>query len=260
MSSRSCRRTSARLGEGSLPNLGQVEFRTVHGVKGLEADFVVVTGLEAGRNGFPADKPSDSFHEMFLPPKESFQFAEERRLFYVALTRARHRVYLLFDAVVHSPFVRELREGGYPIAEGEFSGRLRPDRAADQCRAHGVPPAKFGRGWESTECSMAAIDFRPAATGSVAVGPAGACCSRVGDYLRVQQPELRRCAPRVSEVQCTDGASKWPVWHVLRLLELRSGRPDRAVCRHREVAQAAGGGWNCEARLERSSVGSEGLG
>jgi DNA helicase-4 len=110
------------LGEGSLPNLGQVEFRTVHGVKGLEADFVVVTGLEAGRNGFPADKPSDSFHEMFLPPKESFEFAEERRLFYVALTRAKHRVYLLFDAVDHSPFVRELRKGGYPIAEGEFSG------------------------------------------------------------------------------------------------------------------------------------------
>ena len=73
--------------------------------------FVVVVGLEAGRNGFPPDKPVDSFQEMFLPPKEAFPFAEERRLFYVALTRARHRVYLLFDAVSHSPFIRELTVG-----------------------------------------------------------------------------------------------------------------------------------------------------
>lgn len=105
-----------------LRHLEKVEFRTVHGVKGREADYVLIVGLEAGRNGFPADKATDPFHEMFLPPRENFEFAEERRLFYVALTRARHRVYLVFDAVSHSPFVRELREGGYPIEEHELSG------------------------------------------------------------------------------------------------------------------------------------------
>lgn len=110
------------LGTGRFPGLGEVQFRSVHGVKGREADFVILTGLEAGRNGFPADKPTDPFHDLFLPPKEAFEFADERRLFYVALTRAKHRVYLVFDAVSHSPFVRELIGGGYPIAEGEFSG------------------------------------------------------------------------------------------------------------------------------------------
>jgi DNA helicase-4 len=110
------------LGKGRFPNVGEVEFRTVHSVKGREADIVVVTGLEEGRNGFPADKATDTFHELFLPPKESFEFADERRLFYVALTRAKHRVYLLFDAVSHSPFVRELRAGGYAIEEAEFKG------------------------------------------------------------------------------------------------------------------------------------------
>jgi DNA helicase-4 len=110
------------LGKGQFPNVGEVEFRTVHSVKGREADIVVVTGLEEGRNGFPADKATDTFHELFLPPKEAFEFADERRLFYVALTRAKHRVYLLFDAVSHSPFVRELRAGGYAIEEAEFKG------------------------------------------------------------------------------------------------------------------------------------------
>ena len=106
---------------GPYPGLEAVKFSTVHAAKGLEADVVVVVGLEAGRAGFPADKPIDPFQEMFLPPKESFEFAEERRLFYVALTRARHRVYLLFDAVSHSPFIRELKAGGYRIEQREFS-------------------------------------------------------------------------------------------------------------------------------------------
>jgi DNA helicase-4 len=61
-----------------FPNLADVKFSSVHGAKGLEADFVVVVGLEAGRDGFPADKPTDSIHEVFLPPKEAYPFAEER--------------------------------------------------------------------------------------------------------------------------------------------------------------------------------------
>ncbi len=107
-----------------FPGLSEVKFSTVHGAKGLEADLVVVVGLEAGRDGFPADKPVDSFHEIFLPPQEAYPFAEERRLFYVALTRARHRVYLLFDAVSHSPFIRELRSDGYLIEEHELAGEF----------------------------------------------------------------------------------------------------------------------------------------
>lgn len=107
-----------------FPGLSDVRFSSVHGAKGLEADFVVVVGLREGRNGFPADKSPDAFHELFLPPEEAYPFAEERRLFYVALTRARHRVYLLFDAVSHSPFIRELKSGGYPIEEHELAGEF----------------------------------------------------------------------------------------------------------------------------------------
>ena len=105
-----------------FPHLAWVRYSTVHAAKGQEADFVVVVGLEDGRNGFPADKPSDAFLEMFLPPLEGYPFAEERRLFYVALTRARHRVYLLYDAVAHSQFIRELKSGRYRVEEHEIAG------------------------------------------------------------------------------------------------------------------------------------------
>ena len=105
-----------------FPSLGRVRYSTVHAAKGQEADFVLIVGLEQGRNGFPADRPTDAFLEMFLPPSEDYPFAEERRLFYVALTRARHRVYLLYDTVGYSHFVRELRSGEYQVEDREFSG------------------------------------------------------------------------------------------------------------------------------------------
>lgn len=102
-------------------HISDLKFSTVHGAKGLEADFVVIVGLEPGRNGFPADKGVDSFRELFLPPEEEFAFAEERRLFYVALTRAKHRAYLIYDAYWHSPFIDELESGEFAIEKNEFT-------------------------------------------------------------------------------------------------------------------------------------------
>ncbi len=62
---------------------------------------------------------------MFLSPREEYPFAEERRLFYVALTRARERVYLIFfDGAAASPFVQKLRDGRYFVAEDEIRGQF----------------------------------------------------------------------------------------------------------------------------------------
>lgn len=47
--------------------------------------------------------------EALLPPIEDFPDAEERRLMYVALTRARHRVWALFNKENPSPFVEILK-------------------------------------------------------------------------------------------------------------------------------------------------------
>lgn len=93
----------------------QIDFMTVHTSKGKEADFVIVTDLTKGKFGFPSEKNSHPILETLLPIGDDYRHAEERRLFYVALTRAKHHVYLLTHPYRSSNFVRELIEDGYPV-------------------------------------------------------------------------------------------------------------------------------------------------
>jgi len=86
-----------------------LEQMTIHASKGREADYVVVLDLIGGRSGFPSYKQSHPLLEMLLPASEEFPYAEERRLMYVALTRAKHQIWLLCDPIKPSCFRDELR-------------------------------------------------------------------------------------------------------------------------------------------------------
>ena len=88
----------------------RVEFSTVHAAKGREADYVVVLDLRDARLGFPSQHQEDPLLRLVLPPPPggSYRHAEERRLFYVALTRARRGTYLVADSLRPSAFVNEL--------------------------------------------------------------------------------------------------------------------------------------------------------
>lgn len=71
------------------------EYKTIHSSKGLQADYVILLGLNSGSSAFPAEKEDDPLLNLVLPQPEIHAFAEERRLFYVALTRAKEKVYLI---------------------------------------------------------------------------------------------------------------------------------------------------------------------
>ena len=85
-----------------------VESSTVHSAKGREADYAIVLDLADGPFGFPATREDDPLLNLVLSGSGSFPYAEERRLFYVAMTRARQQVYLVADVANPSVFVREL--------------------------------------------------------------------------------------------------------------------------------------------------------
>lgn len=94
----------------------QLEFMTIHASKGQQADYVIVLGLKEGSDGFPAPARESVMEEALLPVPEDFTDAEERRLLYVAITRARHRVWLLFNKEEPSVFIDILKSIDVPVA------------------------------------------------------------------------------------------------------------------------------------------------
>lgn len=92
-----------------------VTFRTAHGSKGLEADYIVLPNLTTGTYGFPSQIADDPVLTLAMSEDDGFRHSEERRLFYVALTRARLGVTIFTVAGLESPFVVELMQ--YPEVE-----------------------------------------------------------------------------------------------------------------------------------------------
>lgn len=93
-----------------IPSNLDVKFRTVHSAKGLEADYIVVANAKAGVYGFPSTIADDAVLDLAMSERDTFEHAEERRLFYVALTRARRQVVVLSPPGLESPFVIELND------------------------------------------------------------------------------------------------------------------------------------------------------
>jgi DNA helicase-4 len=85
----------------------EITFKTVHKSKGLEADNVIILNLKNHLLGFPNKMTDDPILSLLLSDDEDYRFAEERRLFYVALTRTKNEVVLLIPSDV-SLFVDEL--------------------------------------------------------------------------------------------------------------------------------------------------------
>ena len=104
-------------------------FLSVHSAKGLEAENVILINCNQGAYGFPSLIEDDPILDFVLSRGESYPFAEERRLFYVAMTRAKKRMYVLYDKKRPSPFISEfmlrLEVGSY-ICPKCLEGRIEP--------------------------------------------------------------------------------------------------------------------------------------
>lgn len=85
----------------------KIEFLTVHKSKGLEADYVILLQCNKDTYGFPSLVSDDPVLNYVLTKSDQFPYGEERRLFYVAITRAKIKTLVLYDKRFPSVFVDE---------------------------------------------------------------------------------------------------------------------------------------------------------
>jgi len=87
-----------------------ITFMTVHKSKGLESEYVYILNTFNHIMGFPCNITDDKLIKLLLKNKENFPNAEERRLFYVAMTRAKKQLFIMVNRNSMSPFIKELMD------------------------------------------------------------------------------------------------------------------------------------------------------
>lgn len=92
-----------------------IKYWTFHGSKGLEADYCILVGFSQGKMGFPNLNKEEAVIEALLPSLDKYPHSEERRLLYVAITRAKKKCYLIADPMAPSEFITELLTPKYDL-------------------------------------------------------------------------------------------------------------------------------------------------
>ena len=88
----------------------QISFMTIHSSKGLQADYVFLLNNKAHGMGFPSQIADAPILQLLLDNCDHYPFAEERLLFYVAITRAKKKVWLVTLKGDESVFIKEVDE------------------------------------------------------------------------------------------------------------------------------------------------------
>jgi DNA helicase IV len=88
----------------------RVQGKTIHAAKGLEAKVVFIIGLTEGDGGFPDIWLEDRIFQTIKKANHDLLLEEERRLFYVAMTRAKEKLFLITEKGNESSFLKEIPE------------------------------------------------------------------------------------------------------------------------------------------------------
>jgi len=136
-----------------------INILSVHKSKGLEADISIISGVFGGTVGFPTSIQDDAILSLAIAEEEPFPHAEERRLFYVALTRAKKEVHILASNINISPFPKELENENYEVVH-HYKDNIKP-RECPNCKL-GVLIVKDGpysKFWGCSNYGKAGCDY-----------------------------------------------------------------------------------------------------
>lgn len=120
----------------------QMNFMTVHQSKGLECDYIIMLNCNGGTIGFPSQISDSPVLKYVLSEPDAYAFSEERRVFYVGITRAKKHTWVLYDMNNPSPFVKEFVK---TLEQDVKPGAGIPDsELCPKCRCGRIKVAKKG--------------------------------------------------------------------------------------------------------------------
>ena len=122
----------------------KLQFLTAHSSKGLSAENVIIINAKDELYGFPSKIKDDPVLNLVVSNDTSYNYAEERRLFYVALTRTKNRVYIVTPEKHPSEFIKELLREKKLYPKVTLAGEMKSDVAAtsnvkNRCPICGYP-------------------------------------------------------------------------------------------------------------------------
>lgn len=113
----------------------QVSSKTIHASKGLEAKAVFIIGLTEGSGGFPDIWLDDAIFKVVKDLQRDVLLEEERRLFYVAMTRAKDELYLITQLGNESSFVEEIPISFYSLNKPTFKEIISSISKCEKCNS-----------------------------------------------------------------------------------------------------------------------------
>ena len=105
----------------------KLQFLTAHSSKGLSAENVIIINAKDEIYGFPSKIDDDPVLNLVISNDKSYNYAEERRLFYVALTRTKNRVFIITPEKRPSEFIKELLSDTQSYPNVTLKGDLKID-------------------------------------------------------------------------------------------------------------------------------------
>jgi len=189
---------------------GPVDVSSIHAAKGLEADYVIVMDLVQDFRGFPSTIEDDPVMRLVMPEKDLHQHGEERRLFYVALTRARRETHLISPVSAPSLFTLEMLRDGLGVHVGLDTSK---NRQCPSCKSGRILVSANGGG---SYCSNIPLcDF---------ISPICTKCEKPMTYTG--EKERFRCEKHPDALHKPCFVCEWGVLVPRKYMNRRSGMED----------------------------------
>lgn len=160
----------------------KLTYSTVHGSKGLEDDYVILVNADDNRIGFPNKMEDDELLDLVLSNKSEYEYAEERRLWYVALTRTRNYTYIIANSENPSIFLKEIEDQCVVMNTDFASEEKRTEISCPRCktgrlvlRKNDADGSKFYGCSNYPYCDYSIDDFRAVARNMR--------CRECGDFM-----------------------------------------------------------------------------